>query len=299
MTAATAGKKAEFNSVLSLLRVHQWAKNLLIFVPLILARRHDLETWSEALLAFAAFSLVASSTYVLNDLVDADADRNHPVKKARPLASGDIDSGKGIAAIVALLVVGMAVAAFVNLTYMGLLALYYVGTTAYTFRLKRMLVIDVVAIGCFYTLRIIAGGVSTGIVISEWLLAFSVFFFLSLALMKRYSELVLHLGAGRKKVDNRSYEVDDLTVLSAVAVAAAFNSITVYAIFIGSDEVKQAYSNAKMLWLITPILIYWLARMMLLAHRNKITVDPVLFALRDLNSWICGAAVAVLLVLAA
>jgi 4-hydroxybenzoate polyprenyltransferase len=299
MTVATASKKAGLFHVLNLLRVHQWAKNLLIFVPLLLARQHDVGTLRAAILAFVAFSLVASSTYVLNDLVDATADRAHPVKKDRPLARGDIDAGKGIAAILILLAAGIAIALLVSLSFTAVLVLYYLGTTAYTFRLKRMLVIDVVAIGCFYTLRIIAGGVSTGIVISEWLLAFSVFFFLSLALMKRYSELVLLLGVGKKRADNRSYVVDDLTVLSAIAVAAAFNSVTVYAIFIGSPEVKQAYSNSQVLWLITPILIYWLARMMLLAHRNKITVDPVLFALRDLHSWACGLAIAILLLLAA
>lgn len=281
---------------IKLLRVHQWTKNALIFVPLVTARRFDLLAFNEAIGAFFAFSLAASAIYIVNDLVDLDADRTHPSKKHRPLAAGTVSIFGAMALIPTLLVVGLVGAlatapglAAVLLTYLSL-------TTAYTFVLKRKMLVDVLALASLYSIRVVGGAVAISVPISEWLLGFSMFIFTALALIKRYVELTARVDKDLSEPTNRNYRKSDLDVVAALAAAASFNAVTVFALYISSDVVRSLYRYPHALWFICLILMYWLGRMLMLAHRRLMVDDPITFALRDWNSYLALAFIALILI---
>jgi 4-hydroxybenzoate polyprenyltransferase/phosphoserine phosphatase len=281
---------------LKLLRVHQWAKNALVFVPLVTAQRFDLLAFGEAIGAFFAFSVVASAVYILNDLVDLDADRKHPKKKCRPLAAGAVPITKAMILVPALLVVGLNGALAVAPPLAAVLLAYILLTTAYTFVLKRKMLVDVVALASLYTIRVVGGAVAISVPISEWLLGFSMFIFTALALVKRYVELAERIDGDLADASNRNYRKSDLGVVAALAAAAGFNAVTVFALYISSDAVRPLYRHPKALWLICPILMYWLGRALLMAQRRLINDDPLVFALRDWNSYVALGLIGLILI---
>jgi 4-hydroxybenzoate polyprenyltransferase/phosphoserine phosphatase len=283
---------------IKLFRVHQYVKNALIFVPLVLAHQFSLDLITKATLAAMAFSLCASSVYVLNDLADLQADRQHPTKRLRPLASGAIPLLDGMVAVPMLFVASVVLATLVSLPFLAVLLGYFVLTTAYSFVLKRKMLIDVVVLAMLYVIRILAGAVAIDNLISEWLLAFSMFIFMSLALIKRYVELAVRIDSGLANPANRNYKLGDLEVVAALAAAAGFNAVTVFALYVSSDTVHLLYRRPQLLWLICPVLLYWISRALMMAHRRHMDDDPIIFALKDKNSIVAGVVI-VLLVIAA
>jgi 4-hydroxybenzoate polyprenyltransferase len=279
-----------------LLRVHQWAKNALVFVPLVTAQRFDLLAVGEAIGALIAFSLAASAIYILNDLVDLDADRKHPSKRLRPLAAGMFAITQAMALIPALLAVAFTVALLVSPAFAVVLLAYLSLTTAYTFVLKRKMLVDVMALASLYTIRVFGGAMAISVPMSEWLLAFSMFIFTALALIKRYIELAARIDKDLSDPTNRNYLKSDLDIVAALAAASGFNAVTVFALYISSDAVRPLYRHPEALWLICPILMYWLGRALLMAHRRLMDDDPVIFALRDQNSYIAFGLIGLILI---
>lgn len=281
-------------------RVHQWVKNLLIFVPLIAAQHLDWKSWGLASVAFLAFSVCASGTYILNDLLDLESDRAHPRRRRRPFAACDLPISHGLIAAAVLVATGFAIALLLNLHpfFVGSLALYVVGTLWYSTMLKRRAMVDALALAGLYTLRILAGGAATQIVPSFWLLAFSMFVFLSLATAKRYAELSLMREQGRTQAAGRGYRVDDLPLVLACGVASGYTAVLVFALYAHSGA-NARYSNPMLLWLICPLLLYWISRIWVKAHRGQLHDDPIVFALTDRPSLIAFAGILSLAALAA
>jgi 4-hydroxybenzoate polyprenyltransferase/phosphoserine phosphatase len=284
---------------LKLLRVHQWAKNALVFLPAFAAHRFDGVSVVQAFLAAASFSLAASSIYILNDLVDLDADRAHRSKRLRPLAAGTASIRQALVAAPLLLLLALALGLLLPWLFLAVLAAYLALTTAYTFYLKRKMMVDIVTLASLYTLRVLAGAAAAAAVPSEWILAFSMFIFTSLALMKRYVELAARLDASLPDPTNRNYRKSDLATLGALAAASGFNAVTVFALYISSDTVHTLYRHPKVLWLICPILLYWVGRALILADRRLMDDDPIMFALKDRVSLLSFASIAFIMVAAA
>lgn len=280
--------KASLRVWLKALRIHQYAKNALIFVPLLTAHAYTLSSGLRALLAFVAFSLCASSVYLLNDLIDLRADRQHPIKQNRPLACGAIPLAHALIAVPLLLAAAYICAAMTSLLFAAVLTAYFALTLAYSLTLKRRLMVDIVVLASLYTTRVIAGAAAILVVPSEWLLAFSMFIFTCLALVKRYVELALRIDNELPDPSNRNYRLIDLPIVGALAAASAFNAVTIFALYVSSPAVVGLYRRPEVLWLVCPILMYWLSRMVILAHRRVVDDDPIIFALRDRNSRICG-----------
>lgn len=273
------------------MRVHQWLKNLLILVPPAAAHVLDAGSWGLAVLAFIAFSLCASSVYLLNDLLDLGNDRQHPTKRHRPLASGAIPVLHGIVLIPALLLAALTLGLATSPQFVMVLTLYYLTTTAYSLVLKRRLLVDVVILSVLYTLRIFAGGVAVGVPISPWLMGFSVFLFLCLAIVKRYTELEACARQGRQMPRGRGYMVSDAPMLGSLGAAAGYGAVLVLALYINSPEVRALYATPQYLWLACLLLLYWVSRMLMIAHRGEMHDDPVIFAIKDRGSLMIGALV--------
>jgi 4-hydroxybenzoate polyprenyltransferase/phosphoserine phosphatase len=267
-----------------LLRVHQWAKNALILVPLLTAHRFDLLAFGQAITAFLAFSIAASGIYILNDLVDLGSDREHPSKKRRPLADGTVSVSKAMVVAPVLVAIALVGSLLIAPWFAVVLLGYIVVTTAYTFVLKRKMMVDVIALASLYTIRVIGGAAAISVSVSEWLLGFSMFIFTALALIKRYTELAGRVDTGLPDPSNRNYRKSDLDIVAALTAAAGFNAVTVFALYISSETVHNLYRYPNALWLICPILMYWLGRILMMAHRRLIDDDPIIFALKDWNS---------------
>jgi 4-hydroxybenzoate polyprenyltransferase/phosphoserine phosphatase len=263
------------------LRPHQWLKNLLVFLPLLTAHRFDAASILAALIAFIAFSLSASSAYLLNDLMDLPHDREHPTKCRRPFACGAVPLLHGMIAIPLLLALGLALAAAHSPLLLGVLALYYAATVLYSVWLKRKVLVDVLTLGGLYTLRVLAGAVAVGVVVSPWLLMFSLFLFLSLGIVKRYAELVDGMARGGTPPSGRGYKFEDLSMLAALGAASGYAATLVVGLYITSDAVTALYRTPELLWLICPLLLYWSSRMLMIAHRGHMHDDPVVFAVTD------------------
>jgi 4-hydroxybenzoate polyprenyltransferase len=273
------------------LRAHQWAKNALLFLPLLLAHALHWNSLLLAALAFVSFSLVASSTYMVNDLLDMESDRRHTRKRQRPFAAGDLSAivGVGFAAMLFACGVGLAVR-FLPGVFVAWLALYAVVTLAYSLYLKRIALVDVIVLSALYTLRILAGAAAVTVAVSPWMAGFSIFFFFSLALVKRFSEMENLRARGAVPANGRGYLVQDLEQLRSFGTASAFASIVVFALYINNPEVGHLYRHPHRLWLMTPVLIWWLGRTWLLASRGQMEEDPVVFALTDRSSLLAGVA---------
>ncbi len=274
-----------FAPIIKQLRPHQWAKNILLFVPLIAAHRSwDANSLIAVGFAFAAFCALASSVYIVNDLLDIEADRKHPTKRFRPLASGELS--KGLAGGLLVLLLGSCVALNVVIassTFALYLGLYLATNILYSVRGKKLLGLDVVCLALLYTLRILAGGAAAGVPVSFWLLTFSSFFFLSLALLKRASELVLSgevAGSHR-----RAYAVGDIEVIVSLGTSASLVSGLVLLLYLNSPAVASLYPHPDRLWFLLPVLFYWKLRIWILARRGEVPQDPVAFALKDKLTW--------------
>ncbi|NJL07196.1 MAG: UbiA family prenyltransferase [Methylacidiphilales bacterium] len=281
-----------------LLRVHQWAKNALVLVPLLTAHKFDPASFGLAIAAFLAFSLAASGIYIVNDLADVEADRKHRTKKHRPLAAGTIPMPEAMVAAAILVAVAVLGGFAIAPAFGGVLCAYIALTIAYTFVLKRKMMVDVIALAMLYTIRVIGGAAAIGVAPSEWLLAFSMFMFASLALIKRYTELAGRLDANQPDPTNRNYRKTDMDIVAALAATAGFNAVTVFSLYVSSDTVRHLYTNPQLLWLICPILMYWIGRALIMAHRRLMDDDPILFAVKDWNSLVAAAAVAAILLAA-
>ncbi len=278
------------------LRPHQWLKNVLVFLPMLAAHRLDGATVLASLLAFAAFSCIASSVYVLNDLLDLAADRAHPRKRSRPFASGQIPLAHGTWMALGLILLGGGLSALLGPTFLLIMLGYLALTTAYSLTLKRRVVIDICVLAGLYTARIVAGGAATGIELSVWLLAFSIFFFLSLAAVKRQAELIDSAARGKLTASGRGYHVDDLPIIAMVAIAAGFVSVLVLMLYVNSPAVADLYDRPEALWGVSAILLYWITRIAMIAHRGFMDDDPVVFSARDRNSRICLLAILALMI---
>lgn len=285
-------------SVIRAIRVHQWAKNVLILFPFILGHKWNVDVASLALLAFFCFSFCASGTYLVNDLLDIEADRHHLKKRLRPFAAGDLPVPGGIALSALLIALSAICAAFLPSAFLFWLGMYFACTLAYTFWLKRVVLVDVLALSGLYTVRLMAGGAATSTPISHWLSGFSIFLFLSLAIVKRFAELQNTLQRGLSPKNGRGYQVSDIEQMRSFGTASAFAAVVVFANYISSFDVIPLYHQPRLLWLVVPLLILWLCRVWLLASRGELNEDPVVFALTDRMSLMIGAGVAVIALLA-
>jgi len=291
-------QKPALPAILKAIRIHQWAKNVLLFVPLLLS--HEL-SWQNAIAdiaAFFSFSFIASANYLANDLLDIESDRRHPKKRLRPFASGDISVGTGVALAVLLVLASCALLPLLPGSFTLWLLLYAVTTSAYSFALKRIPIIDVLVLSGLYALRMLAGAAATETPFSPWLSSFAIFFFLSLAMVKRFSELENMKERGIEKSHGRGYLVTDLEQIRSFGTSSAYAAVVVFSLYITRPDVDALYHHSERLWLIVPFMLYWLNRVWLLASRGELDEDPVIFAIRDRVSLVIAACIAILAVLA-
>jgi len=274
------------------LRVYQWVKNSLIFAPMLLAHQFTVTSFTSAALAFLSFSCTASSVYILNDLLDLCSDRQHPQKRKRPFASGLIPLSHGIPLTILFLGAGVVVALKLSLAFFACLGAYYCLTLAYSFWIKRQLILDIISLACLYSLRLFAGGVAVGVSLSNWLLSFSLFLFLGLALVKRAAELTLKKKQGQTDAKGRAYETRDYAIVENMAVSSGMCSILVLAQYVDSLQASQIYSRPNLLWLLCPLFFCVYGRLLIITHRGEMHHDPILFILRDTVS-ICSVIVGV------
>ena len=282
-------KDASWKTWINAMRLHQWSKNVLVLVPVITS--HRLEEPAILLLAaiaFFAFGLVSSSVYLVNDLLDLAADRGHARKRSRPFASGSLALPSGVMLAGLLLVSGLSLASFGGFEFLAMLVGYYGANIAYSSYLKRIVALDVLILAGFYTLRIYSGGAATGIGVSAWLLAFSMFFFLSLALVKRYSELRGEAPEAILRETGRGYVASDLPALGSFGISSGFISVLVLVLYVMSPEVTLLYLHPQRLLFVCPLLLYWIGRIWMRTTRGTMHEDPVVFALTDRISYGLG-----------
>jgi 4-hydroxybenzoate polyprenyltransferase/phosphoserine phosphatase len=282
------------------LRPHQWLKNVLVFVPLAISHRPlDVGIVEHIFLAFIEFCLCASAAYLLNDLLDIEADRKHHKKRKRPIAAGKVSIPTALGAALTLLLLSFGLAGLTaSAAAIALLLLYLVVTTAYSLSLKKIAILDVVTLSGLYTLRIFFGAVSVSVPVSAWLLAFSVFFFMSLAMAKRFSELVRSAQDESQEVAGRGYRPGDRLIVANLGAASGYVSVLVMALYVNSHEVVVLYQRPQLLWLMCPILLYWVSRLWLIAYRGELGSDPVIYALEDRVSYMLGAVTLLVILLA-
>jgi 4-hydroxybenzoate polyprenyltransferase/phosphoserine phosphatase len=292
------------------IRLHQWAKNTLIFLPLLLAHVRAAGPVVASLLAFLSFGLAASATYLFNDLLDLEADRHHPRKRSRPFAAGDLSPIAGAVTILLFLASSLTLALLLPRALTALsphfpwngqgrfidwLVIYAVSTAAYSLRLKRMVLVDVIVLACLYTIRILAGSAAAGVMVSPWLAAFCIFFFLSLAFVKRFAELenvsLRSESTDTAAVKGRGYRVSDLEQLRSFGTASGYASVVVFALYIGNEVAQNLYPHHARLWLLVPVLLLWLSRLWLKASRGELDEDPVVYAITDPRSLQLGVVV--------
>jgi 4-hydroxybenzoate polyprenyltransferase len=267
------------------LRIHQWIKNVLIFVPILISNQFtDLALLTSTIIGFICFGMLASSTYILNDLVDLESDREHPRKCKRPLACCELSILDGTYVASILFVVAMLGALAISIDFFLVLLMYLVLTVSYSLKLKRYFAMDVIALASLYTIRIFAGAAILGVTVSFWLLSFSMFIFLSLALVKRCAELVALQSTEKENVSGRDYNVGDLTVFTSFGVTASMLAILMYCFYMNSDILSNQYQEPELLWLSLPAFGYWLMRMWVKTIRGEMHDDPIVYSLRDKGS---------------
>jgi 4-hydroxybenzoate polyprenyltransferase len=270
--------------MLSALRPLHWAKNLLIFAPLLLA--HRMSDLRGALLAFAAFSIAASGTYLLNDLWDAENDRLHPVKRERLIASGRLRPDAAFVIALALIAGGVTLASLAGEMVKLWLGTYIAISFLYSTYFKRRVFLDVLALASFYSIRVLAGGAAANVEVSDWLIALSGFIFISLALLKRYADLRFLIARGEGAVPGRDYSASDVDLLRSMGVSTGMLAVLVLALYLTSEQVVRLYRHPRLLWLVCPMLLYWIAHMWFLAHRGRIEDDPIIVAAKDPTSYV-------------
>ena len=270
-------------------RVHQWVKNLLIFVPILAA--HQILTGPDGhnlLVAFLSFSLCASSVYITNDLLDLESDRAHPRKHNRPFASGQMPIWKGVVLAPLLSIASLVMASYVGGNFLLWLLLYFALTCAYSWGLKRLVLIDCLTLAILYTLRIVAGAAAVSMSLSFWLLAFSIFIFLSLAFIKRYAELQDGVGKGAQKAHGRGYYIADASLVQQLGVTSGYAATMVLALYLNSENIVKLYRTPEIIWAAVPLILLWISWMWLNAHRGLMQDDPIVFAIKDKVSILIG-----------
>jgi 4-hydroxybenzoate polyprenyltransferase len=301
-----ASPGSQIRTWLKAIRLHQWAKNALIFVPVVTAHAVlDFPIVLSAFIAFLSMGLCASATYIVNDLLDLESDRHHARKRRRPFASGALSAKAGLAMALTLLAIGLAFAAMLPVGFMLILLTYIVVTLLYSFWFKRIASLDVMTLAGLYTLRVIAGALATGIKLSFWLLAFSLFLFLCLALAKRVAELIEHgrlveaNQRGSRDLRGREYTIDDTQMLQTLGSASGYIAVLILALYINSPEVASLYATPWLLWLIAPVMLLWITRLWVVTSRGYMNEDPISFAIRDPETWATAAFTGLVLVAAA
>ena len=295
-STVTATFDSEVNLISALidaLRIHQWAKNLLLFLPLLLSHQlNEVEPVMRSLVAFLSFSLCASSVYLLNDLLDLEHDRQHATKQKRPFAAGELSLRVGLVATPTLLLLAFLVSALLPWQFAAVLLGYYSLTVIYSFHLKAYVIVDVLLLACLYTIRIIAGAAAIATVPTFWLLAFSMFMFMSLAIVKRVAELENLRSLNEQEARGRGYTAADLESLTMLGSASGFMAVLVFALYINAEETRVLYGTPEILWFICPLLLYLVSRVWLLTNRGQLHEDPVVFFITDHNSQVvvtlCG-----------
>ena len=283
-----------------LLRVHQWMKNALLFVPFLAAHQiNNTDAWLVLILAFSSFSLCASSVYIVNDLLDLESDRQHPRKRNRPFASGSVPVYHGVVLAPLLLLASFALALQVSDHFTYWLLFYFVLTCAYSWRLKSLMLVDCLTLAMLYTLRIVAGAAAISMELSFWLLAFSVFLFLSLAFVKRYAELEVQLLQGKKKAHGRGYYTSDASLLQTMGITSGYAAVLVLAFYLNSNAVISIYKTPEIIWGTVPVMLFWISWMWMKAHRGEMHDDPLVFAVKDKASLLAGVTFATILAMGA
>jgi 4-hydroxybenzoate polyprenyltransferase len=286
-------------ALLRSLRPLHWTKNILVFAPLVLAHRTgDADALRATALAFAAFCLTASGMYLINDVRDLEFDRLHPNKRHRMIASGAVSPVIGLALAVVLIATGVALAWSVSLDVVWYLVAYGLLSLVYSLLLKRQVFLDVLALSALWTIRVLAGGAAARVEVSDWLLALSVFLFVGLALLKRYADLGLLASQERDAAPGRGYVTADRDLLRSMGVTSGYLAVLVLALYLTSPQVTRLYRSPRLLWLVCPLLLYWIAHMWFLAHRGRIEDDPIVVAARDPASYAVAALIALLVFLA-
>ena len=284
-------RSSSIHELFKAMRLHQWLKNFLVFVPLMASHQYvDSQRDGLCLLAFLIFSLTASSVYLFNDLVDVQDDRVHARKRMRPFANGTLSLIVGWFAWPTLLLISASLSfLLMPVLFSATLLVYFLLTVSYSLQLKQLAVVDVLTLAALYTLRIIAGAAAIDVSVSFWLLLFSMFIFLSLALIKRYSELKSARHSGKTgALRGRGYEPEDLELVSSLGGSSGFIAVLVLALYIQDGQAAHLYATPQIIWLACPAFLFWISRAWLIAHRGRMHDDPVVFALKDRVSWGVG-----------
>jgi 4-hydroxybenzoate polyprenyltransferase/phosphoserine phosphatase len=293
-------KKNLLKTIIKEIRVYQWVKNILLFLPLLLAHSiSNVTLLTDVIIGFFSFSLSASFVYVLNDLLDLQSDRSHPRKRKRPLASGKLPIQIGIILVPLLLIIGLSLSFLISFKFQIILISYIVLTTAYSFKLKKIPMLDIILLATLFTTRIVAGAYAAEVYLSMWILAFSMFFFMNLAVLKRYTELLTMKKRNEIEARGRGYTVEDMGLLLSIGPAAGFLSVLIFVLYINSSQATGLYSNTEILWLIAPIFLYWISRIWHLSVRGKMTDDPIVFTVKDRASYIVGLLIFIIVMFAA
>ena len=273
------------------IRVHQWVKNLLIFAPVIASHQVTSPMYVlKCFYAFVVFCFCSSSAYLLNDLLDLESDRKNPTKKFRPLASGDLPLFVGMVGIPLLLILSLLMSSLLLSDFTIVVICYFIITLIYSLYLKRKVIVDVLVLAFLYTFRIVAGHMATDVAYSAWLIAFAMFIFLSLAFLKRFSELAELTSQNKDKSEGRGYISADTGLILHMGITSGYLSILILALYINSKEVVNLYKNPMLLWALCPVLIYWVGYVWFQAYRGNMNEDPIIFALKDKVSYLIACA---------
>ena len=280
-------RNLKFVNILKIIRPYQWVKNILVFIPMLMAHQLTINNFILSIKAFIIFSLIASSIYVINDIVDVESDKKHPYKKYRPLAAGIINIDQCKILIFFLLFLSGLFLITTNVKFFLLIISYFIISNLYTFFLKRYVFIDLLVLATLYTLRIISGGLITDISVSIWLLSFSIFFFISLASVKRQIELLNYKKLNKKEIAGRGYTFKDEGVINNISILSGCVSILVLIFYINSPQVLKLYSSPSIMWGICVIMLFWISRIIVIAKKGKIKDDPIVYAINDKISYLC------------
>jgi 4-hydroxybenzoate polyprenyltransferase len=293
-------KSSNILSYFKMLRIHQWLKNALIFIPFLASHQLiNLTAWISLIFSFFSFSLCASSVYIINDLLDLENDRQHPRKKERPFASGKISLWLGGLCIPVLLFMSFMLGSYVGGNFLFWLIFYFCLTCIYSLGGKGVVLVDCMILATLYTLRIIAGAVATDQKLSFWMLAFSIFLFLSLAFLKRYTEFEVQILNNKKELCGRGYYTSDAQLIQSFGIGSGYTAMLVLALYLNSEEVVRLYKTPEFIWGALFLMLFWISWMWMQAHRGKMHDDPLVFAIKDKVSLLVGIGFIIAVVLGA